>query len=205
MTSHDFRRQRERGSSKDDNGDAMLRLELQKDRNERHAADAAQLLILKKHADLTHGQDVLSNRRLRQAHRVVRHEHESLARKGKRLGIGGPLLPSTREDVEIARRETRRKRRVMGSGGGDMNDGSRTNKRRAPGVRSQSIFTKKKTSREASSSARLVERAMQQLPRGRFSFATMSTTASRGGGAGSRSSSSSSDSLKVQVRKKPRQ
>ena len=142
MTSHDFRRQRERdesggggGRDKDDNGDAMLRLELQKDRNDRHAADAAQLSVLKKHADRTHGADVLSNRRLRQAHRVVRHEQERLARKGKRLGIGGPLVASTREDIEIARRETRRQRR---GGGG------RSSKRKTPGVRSQSIFAKKK-------------------------------------------------------------
>ena len=168
----------------------MLRLELQKDRNDRHAADAAQLSVLKKHADRTHGADVLSNRRLRQAHRVVRHEQERLARKGKRLGIGGPLVASTREDIEIARRETRRQRR---GGGG------RSSKRKTPGVRSQSIFAKKKVPRgdkrasSSSSSSKRLERAMQQLPRGRFAYATMSA------------SSSSDSSLKVQVRKRSRQ
>jgi uncharacterized membrane protein YgcG len=156
-------------------------------------ADAAQIKILKQQADQGYGNNVTSNARLRQAHRVVRHEKESLARQGKKLGIGGPLLPKSRQDEIVARRE-----RTAASIVGRHHKHKR--KRKAVSVTKQSIFKGKKKSRSGSSSRSSrssmargagLERALHQLPRSRMTFAS-----------GSGSSGSSGSSSKIVLRKR---
>jgi uncharacterized membrane protein YgcG len=175
--------------------DAMDRLEQKKELQEQLDADAAQIKILKQQADQGYGNNVTSNARLRQAHRVVRHEKESLARQGKKLGIGGPLLPKSRQDEIVARRE-----RTAASIVGRHHKHKR--KRKAVSVTKQSIFKGKKKSRSGSSSRSSrssrssmargagLERALHQLPRSRMTFAS---------GSGSSGSSSSS---KIVLRKR---
>ena len=176
--------------------DAMDRLEQKKELQEQLDADAAQIKILKQQADQGYGNNVTSNARLRQAHRVVRHEKESLARQGKKLGIGGPLLPKSRQDEIVARRE-----RTAASIVGRHHKQKR--KRKAVSVTKQSIFKGKKKSRSGSSSRSSrssrssmargagLERALHQLPRSRMTFAS-----------GSGSSGSSSSSSKIVLRKR---
>jgi hypothetical protein len=157
--------------------DAMDALERQKEIQEQLDADAAQLTLLKKHADQDHGNNVASNSRLRKAHRIVRHEKERLARQGKKLGIGGPLLPKQPEDGVIARRERAVAKMIKDS----RHQHQSQRKRKAPSITKQSIFSKnKKTSSFSSTSATRLKQALQRLPRARLKLAVLRGPSSSG-------------------------
>ena len=161
----------------DSEPDAMDRLERHQELVEQRKIEAEQFQVLKQQIDHDHGDNVTSNSRLRQAHRVVRHADEKLAKRGKELGIYG-LLKSTTEDGIVARQETRKARALAKPMRRHLQ------KRKAgSNIAKQSIFAKKKkvasksnhkkSSRSGSSSS--LERALRQLPRGRMKYTAPTT------------------------------